>query len=86
MKKRQFSKCRLTEADFSCCDLTGAVFEGCDLGGAVFDETILEQADLRTAYHFIIDPDRNRLKKARFSLQGLPGLLNASGIEIETDA
>jgi hypothetical protein len=43
----------------------------------------LKKADLRTAYNYHIDPESNKLKKAKFSLQGLPGLLDKYGIDIE---
>lgn len=83
MKKTNFSNCTLRETDFTEADLTGAVFDRCDLAGSVFDHTLLEKADLRTAINFTIDPDRNRIAKARFSLEGLPGLLNRFDIIIE---
>jgi len=68
--------------DLTECDLASAVFDHCDLAGATFENTILEKADLRTSFNYSIDPERNRVKKAKFSLQGLPGLLNKYDIEI----
>ena len=53
------------------------------VAGAVFDGTNLEGADLSSAVNYIIHPDRNRLKKARFSESGLAGLLAHAGIIIE---
>lgn len=82
LKNTVFSDCRLRETDLSAADLSGASFVGCDLGAAVFDRTILEGADLRTAQHYSIDPANNRLHKARFSRDGLEGLLHRSGILI----
>lgn len=82
MKNTVFSNCRLRETDLSGADLSGASFTGCDLGGAVFDRTVLEGADLRTAQHYSIDPANNRIRKARFSRDGLEGLLHSSGIII----
>ena len=55
----------------------------CELAGATFDRTNLEKADLRTAYHFIIDPDNNRIKKAKFSESALSGLLTKYDLVIE---
>jgi uncharacterized protein YjbI with pentapeptide repeats len=78
-----FKNSQLQEADFSECDLTGSVFDHCDLTRALFEQTILEKADLRNAYNFSIDPERNRLKKARFSLTGVPGLLDKYHIDID---
>jgi len=45
-------------------------------------QTVLEQADFRTALNFQIDPTVNKLRKALFSLQGLPGLLSAYQLHI----
>ncbi len=78
-----FKNVQLHEADFTECDLSGAVFDHCDLAGATFEQTILEKADFRTAFNFSIDPATNRIKKARFSLAGLPGLLGRYDIEID---
>ena len=83
IKRTQFVRCSLTEADFSGADLTSAHFAECDLAGALFDQTNLEKADLRTAHSFAIDPERNRLRKAQFSLFGVTGLLAKYGIVVE---
>jgi uncharacterized protein YjbI with pentapeptide repeats len=71
------------EVDFTECDLCNSVFDNCDLTGAAFDKTNIEKADFRTSFSYIIDPEKNRIKKAKFSLTGLPGLLNKYDIEIE---
>jgi fluoroquinolone resistance protein len=83
LKKTNFKHCSLQEVDFSGADLTAAFLPECDFAGAVFDNTILESADFRTAYHYIINPEINRMKKAKFSAAGIAGLLNKYGIEIE---
>ena len=78
-----FTKCSLQEVDFSKANLTGCRLTNCDLQRAIFGDTNLEKADLRTAYNFSIDPERNRLNKAKFSLQNVAGLLVKYGVEIE---
>jgi fluoroquinolone resistance protein len=83
MPKATFRKCDLQEVDFTGADLSGSVFEKCDLTSTVFDNTKLEKADLRSSYNYSIDPFRNRIRKARFSLEGLPGLLGIFDIIIE---
>jgi len=45
--------------------------------------TILENADLRSAYNFSINPTTNRIKGARFSSSGLAGLLDIFLLNIE---
>lgn len=83
IKKTVFKSCTLHEVDFSEADMTNAAFDECDLARATFDQSNLEGADLRTAYNFSIDPQSNRLKKARFSKEGLIGLLDKHNIIIE---
>lgn len=77
-----FRNSQLREVDFTGCDLCRAVFDDCDLAGARFENTRLEKADLRTAVHYSIDPNSNMIKKARFSLSGVTGLLDTWDIEI----
>lgn len=81
------------ECRFSACDFSGSLlgefrfidcsFSECNLSNANFENTILEKADLRTAVNYLIDPESNLIHKARFALDGLPGLLAKYGIEIE---
>lgn len=79
----KFEKCKLKEVDFSSADLRSVSFEECDLTGTVFNNTNLEKADFRTAFNFIIQPDKNRLSKARFSKYGLEGLLRGFDIRVD---
>jgi fluoroquinolone resistance protein len=83
IKGTKFKSCNLREADFSEADCTSSRFDNCDLAGAMFDNTTLEKADLRTAFNYSINPEANRIKQARFSLHGLPGLLHKYDIEVE---
>jgi len=82
LKKTIFKNSSLQETDFSDCDLSSSLFDNCDLNGAVFSNTNLEKADFRSSVHFSIDPEKNKLKKAKFSLAGLPGLLDKYKIEV----
>jgi uncharacterized protein YjbI with pentapeptide repeats len=83
LKQTTFKNTQLCEVDFGMCDLTGSIFDRCDLAGAMFEDSILEKVDFRTAFHYSIDPIANRIKKARFSLSGIAGLLDRYDIEIE---
>lgn len=83
IRKTIFKNSKLIEVDFTECDLSNAVFTDCDLSGAVFDNTNLEKADFRTSVHYAIDPSKNRLKKAKFSLSEIHGLLHQFDIEID---
>ncbi|HZI00697.1 MAG TPA: pentapeptide repeat-containing protein [Flavisolibacter sp.] len=84
MKKAVFKNSQSLEVDFTEADLTSVVFDNCNLMKALFDHTILEKADLRTSYHFSIDPEINRIRKAKFSVSGISGLLDKYNIDIET--
>jgi fluoroquinolone resistance protein len=84
IKKTTFKDCQIQEADFTQTDLSGSIFDNCDLSNATFDNTILEKCDFRSAFNYMLNPEFNRIKKAKFSLQGLPGLLNSYDIDIES--
>lgn len=84
MKNTVFINCTISEANFAATDLTNARFEKCDLLNTRFENAVLEKADFRTAFNYSIDPELNKLKKARFSLYGLPGLLEKHNIIIES--
>jgi uncharacterized protein YjbI with pentapeptide repeats len=83
LKRSQFKNCTLQEVDFTESDLSSSILDCCDLTGAIFEHTILEKTDFRSAYNYSIDPEKNRIRKARFSLSGVGGLLEKYGIEIE---
>ena len=83
IKNTVFKNSHLQETDFEEADLTGAVFSNCNLIQAVFNHPILEKADFRTSYNYSLDPEINRIRKAKFSLLGLSGLLDKYEIELE---
>lgn len=83
IKKTIFKNCELQETDFTESDLTSAVFDNCNLAKAIFDNTTIEKADFRTSFNYYIDPERNRIKKAKFSFSGVAGLLDKYDIDIE---
>ena len=83
MKKTRFTNCSLQETDFVETDLSVALFDNCELSGAIFENTNLEKANFRTSFNFIIDPEKNKIQNAIFSLTGLPGLLRRYKLKIE---
>ncbi len=83
LKKIIFKNCQIHEVDFTESNLTGSVFDNCDLMGATFENTIIKNADFRTSYNYSIDPETNQIKKAKFSLPGVIGLLDKYDIKIE---
>ena len=83
LKKTRFKNSNLSEVDFTEADLTNSLFDNCDLDAARFERTTLEKADLRTSRNYSIDPELNKIKKAKFSIHGISGLLDKYDIEIE---
>jgi uncharacterized protein YjbI with pentapeptide repeats len=83
LKNTQFSNSTIGEVDFTESDLSGSVFQNCDLTNAVFDGSNLEKVDFRTSYNYVIDIDRNRIKKSQHSLQSIHGLLYKYDILID---
>jgi uncharacterized protein YjbI with pentapeptide repeats len=81
-KKTHFAGCTMHEVDFTESDFTEAIFDDCDLAGALFDQTNLCKADFRSALHYRIHPSQNQIKKAKFSQDGLTGLLLGFDITI----
>lgn len=78
-----FERCTAREADFAGANLSRSSFAGADLTGAQFEDCNLEEADFRQSVGCVIRPDKNRIRKARFSISGLPGLLQQYGIVVE---
>ncbi len=83
IKGFEFTDCNMDEVDFFAANLSNSVLKRCSLHRAIFSDTNLEKADLSTALNFSIDPDRNKIKKAKFSRMGLSGLLDKYNIIVE---
>lgn len=83
MPKTHFISCSLKEVSFIGTQLINSVFENCNLDNAIFNETLLAGVDFTTAYNYKIDPEFNPMKKAKFSNQGIVGLLDKYDIKIE---
>jgi fluoroquinolone resistance protein len=83
MKSTLFDDCSIKDVDFSEADLSMSVFNNCDLLNAVFMQTILEKVDFKNAVNYSFDPELNKIKKAKFSSQGIAGLLAKYNIEID---
>ncbi len=83
LNKSMFAGCQLNEVDFTSADVGKIVLKDCDLNGAIFDSSNLEKADLRGSVNYSIDPDRNRIKGAFFSMPEVLGLLDKYGVKVE---
>ena len=83
MSNTLFKNCKLHQVDFANTILSDVVFEDCDLADAVFDGSHLERADFTSGFNFTIDPSKNSIKKAKFTKEGLIGLLKKYDIVVE---
>jgi uncharacterized protein YjbI with pentapeptide repeats len=73
----------MIDVDFTETDLSNSSFDNCDLQKTVFINTNLEGVDFRTSFNYSIDPELNRIKKARFSMPWIIGLLDKYDIGID---
>lgn len=83
MKHTLFKDSMLHEVDFTESDLSASIFDNCDLAGATFHRTLLQRCDFARSYNYDIDAEINKIKKAKFSLPGVLGLLSKYDIVIE---
>lgn len=82
MPKTKFINSSLKETSFIGANLTSSVFDNCNLDGTIFNDTILKATDFATSYNYKIDPEFNPMQKAKFSIQGIAGLLDKYDILI----
>ena len=82
MKKISFSGSKLKECHFTNTNLHGADFGEVDLSGTIFHNCDLSKADFTTAILYEIDPQKNKIKKAKFSLPEAIGLLRGFDVTI----
>jgi uncharacterized protein YjbI with pentapeptide repeats len=83
MPKTKFNSCSMKEVTFIGTHLTNSIFENCNLDNAIFNDTQLAGVNFTAAYNYKIDPEFNPMKKAKFSAQGIIGLLDKYDIKIE---
>jgi uncharacterized protein YjbI with pentapeptide repeats len=72
----------MKEVSFIGSTLSNSVFENCNLDNAIFNDTQLKEVNFITAFNYKINPEFNPMKKAKFSTQGVPGLLDKYDIKI----
>lgn len=83
LKKAQFTECSMKEVHFVKCELAGTVFDQCNLELARFEANDLTQVDFASPYNLQLNPEDNKMKKARLSLHNLPGLLTKYDLVIK---
>ena len=83
LNKSSFKNCKIHSANFTQADLSKSSFINCDLNESLFANTNLSTIDFTTSKNFLIDPELNNIKKAKFLAQDLPNLLYRHDILIE---
>lgn len=83
LSKSNFSHCFFKEVDFTDTDLSESNLTYSDFLNATFYQSNLRKADFRFARNYIIDPETNSIKQAKFSREDIEGLLVKHAIFIE---
>ena len=83
LNKSSFKNCKINNANFTQADLSKSTITNCDLHETLFANTNLATIDFTTCKNFLIDPELNNIKKAKFLLHDLPNLLYRHDIIIE---
>jgi fluoroquinolone resistance protein len=82
MNKSIFKNCKMHGVNFTQADLSKAALINCDLYEALFANTNLSGMDFTTSKNFLVDPELNNIKKAKFLSQDLHALLYRHDIVI----
>ncbi len=78
-----FDRCQIHETDFSQSNLKHSLFNETSLKGSLFNQSDLRHCDLKSATNYFIDPNYNKISKAKFSTPEVITLLSAFDIEID---
>jgi uncharacterized protein YjbI with pentapeptide repeats len=76
-------KSSFKEVWFNDANLSDSILKECDFEGAYFNNTNLTKADLRSSQAYTINPQFNKISKAKFSLPEAISLLNGFDITLE---
>jgi len=76
-------KSSFNEVWFNEANLSESVLKECDFEGAYFNNSNLYKADLRSSYGYMINPQFNKISKAKFSLPEAVSLLSGFDISLE---
>jgi len=83
IKGTTFANCSIIAVDFMATDLSEVLFDNCDLYRSEFDKAIANKANFATSYNYTINPEKTKIKKAVFSINGLKGLLSKHDIIVQ---
>ena len=83
LKRFHFETCRFQESYFEECSMQECHLENISFDKTQFRGCDLRKADFRGAVGYVIDPQQNKLREARFSFPEVICLLDGLGISIE---
>ena len=81
--KSTFQHCNMEGVNFTQADLSKSKLSECNMLDALFNNTNLSGVDFRSNTNFVIHPETNNIKKARFQSQDLRRLLVGYNILID---
>ncbi|MFC1774980.1 pentapeptide repeat-containing protein, partial [Nanoarchaeota archaeon] len=83
LKGTAFKDCQISDCDFIKTNLTEVNFDSCDLKGSTFENCELTSTSFKGSKNYSINPNKNYLKKTKFSFPEVVSLLDCFDIEIE---
>jgi uncharacterized protein YjbI with pentapeptide repeats len=83
LNRSSFKNCKMHSVNFTQADLSKCTLSGCDLFESQFSRTNLSGIDFTENRNFMIDPETNTIKGARFLSVQLAGLLYRHKIVID---
>lgn len=83
LRHMKFVSSLIKDCGFEQCNMEKAVFDDCDLELTVFDDNNLKKANFETSRNYLINPEKNDIEKAEFSLPEALSFLSLLPIKIK---
>ena len=83
LRSMKFKDSLIEDCGFEECDLEKAIFDNCDLKFTTFDNNKLKKANFETSRNYLIDPKKNDIENAVFSLPEALSFLSLLPIKIK---
>jgi uncharacterized protein YjbI with pentapeptide repeats len=81
--KIHFEDCDLSESSFFDIKAKKSTFKNCEFNFCEFENVDFSEADFSTSKNYSIDPSKNELKNAVFSIEGAIELASLMGITVK---
>lgn len=82
LRRIEITECEAREVNFENADISKGKFNGTNFISSKFKNTNLSASDFREAMNYDINPEFNKIKKAKFSMPEVMTLLQCFDIEI----